>query len=122
MTLNGFVELGSSHVARAVAEKIKTSGLKLQAGGQDIRIKRAITDLDRRRNYALHAALELVTADNKSNGKTIETKDRTVLVNNVVAYSQKQRYEPSGAFEGDFQHLQLPQWFWWGRRLFNSSF
>ena len=87
---------------------MKNQILKLDAGGKDVRIKRAITDLDRRRNWALNKADELVKADPRAARKKVEIKDRSVLVDGAVAYAQKERHDPSGQFDGEFANLKLP--------------
>ena len=75
-------------------------------------ITRGISDLDRRRNWALHKAGELIRADLAvaAAGGDIEAnkKERTISVNGQVVYSQKDRYDPDGIFEGAFRHVKLP--------------
>ncbi len=109
VTTNGFVEVGSSHMVTKIITKVKEDKLKLE-GFPDVVIKRGISELDRRRNWALKKAAELIRADPAASKGKIETKDkdRAVSVNGTVAYSQKQRYDPDGQFEGKFQHLKLP--------------
>ncbi len=114
VTTSGFVEFGSQHRARQVMDKIKASpgAYKLSAGGKEVTIKKGTSALDRRRNYGLYAAkdlvAELVKAEPSLKGATVEVKDRSVLVNGQVAYSQKERFDPIGGFMRNFSHLELP--------------
>ena len=109
VTLNGFVEVGSSHAVSIIMEKVKKDNLKLDnlAG---VIITRGISDLDRRRNWALHKAGELVRADNAGAGGNIATnkKDRNVMVDDQIVYSQKDRYDLDCIFECSFKHVLLP--------------
>ena len=109
ITQNGFVEVGSSHYVTVVMNKVKQDNLKLD-NLPGVVITRGISDLDRRRNWALHKAGELIRADPAAASGNIETnkKERTISANGVTAYSQKERYDPDGTFEGVFRHLRLP--------------
>ena len=76
---------------------------------KDVVITRGISALDKRRNYALHKATELIRADPAAGSWSVEKtkKDRTVTVGGTVVYSQKNRYDPDGEFVSTFRHLHI---------------
>ena len=108
VTTNTFVEVGSSHSVSLILHKVKQDSQKLDEHNGVI-ITRGISDLDRRRNWGLHKAGELIRADPGASGANIETnkKERVVRVDGQVGYSQYERYDPDGLFEGTFRHLGL---------------
>ena len=70
-----------------------------------------LTSIDTSRNTSLYKAEELIKADPKLMGRTAEKKratGRRIYVDNLLAYLQKDRYDPKGTFEGECQHVKLP--------------
>ena len=76
------------------------------SGGSSIAVRPALSKLYLARNYALKRASELIKADSGSAGKTVETKDRTIVVGGQEAFVQGKN-EPAGSFVGPFAHLAL---------------
>ncbi len=107
---HGFVELGSPKQARIVTDHVKAQHL-LVAGHAGVAIKPALTEIDRNRNWALSAAEDLIKKDQRAHGKTVSVKKaegRGVYVNDVPAFTQRERHARGGVFVGDFSDLQLP--------------
>ena len=68
----------------------------------------ARTKLRKARNWAFRKAADLVgAACAEGNTATLNWKDRTVTVNDEVAFSQ-QPGEKGGTFKNSFAHLALP--------------
>ena len=57
-SLNGYVELGSPMQVRMITEQVRELSLQLD-GHKGVKIKPALTDIDRNRNWALQKAEEL---------------------------------------------------------------
>ncbi len=105
-----FVQVGTQKIAQRVTDKVKAQKLAL-AKYRDVKIKPATTGIDLSRNWALGTAEDLIRKHAKAQGKDIEVKkgkDRGVHVGKEPAFVQKQRYDPRGAFQGEFTDLQLP--------------
>ena len=78
----------------AALEKIKD---KLMSSFADVKSSAALTSIDTSRNTSLYKAEELIKADPKLMGRTVEKKRATgrgIYVDNLLAYLQKQRYDP----------------------------
>lgn len=101
-----FVEFASeearANFVKAVGDK------KFSIGGQQVSVKNALTKVNAKRNYSLRSACDLIKADAKANGKTVELKwsDRSVVVDSVAVFGQD-RHEVCGKFLGEFAHLSL---------------
>ena len=100
--------------ARAVADTIRTQNLEV-ADHPGVRVKIALTDIDKNRNWALKVAEEQIKASNLSIGKTVTVKkgggkgiERGVYVNDALAFTQAQRFAKGGIFICDYAHLKLP--------------
>ena len=113
-SIHGFVELATPQQARAVADAIRTQNLQV-ADHPGVRVKIALTDIDKNRNWALKVAEEQIKASNLSIGKTVTVKkgggkgiERGVYVNDALAFTQAQRFAKDGIFIRDNAHLKLP--------------
>ena len=112
--MNGFVEMCSPHQARLVTDGVRAQNLKFDSH-TNVKIKPALTDVDKNRNWALKTAEELVTASPKSQGKLVSVQkgDRTgviqgVYVDVIAVFTQVQRYAKGGIFLSEFEDLKLP--------------
>ena len=95
----------SKHPSCATNEGIKIPNV---TGGISIRVGKTQMNIDR--DTVLRTAEELIRADPASKGKKIERKagsDRTVLVDQVVAFQQDKK-EVGGTFSAPFNALELP--------------
>ena len=105
-----FAQFATPKIAKSVLDKVKERKLVLE-GFPDVEIKPALTSIDVSRNIFLYKAEELIKGDPNSTGQKVEmkkAKDRGLYVNGVVAFSQRERYDPRGTFEGEFAHLKFP--------------
>ena len=105
-----FVQFATPKIAKYVLDKVKEKKLTLD-GHADVSIKQALSAIDVSRNWCFYKAEELIKADAKANGKTVEKKmgkEREILAGGEVAFAQRERFDPRGAFEGEFIHLKLP--------------
>ena len=114
-SIHGFVEFCSPQQARMILGTIKTQ--KLQVGGHEgVKIKPALTDIDKIRNWAIFAAEEKIKASPQTEGKTVSVKkggkDRGVYVNDVAVFTQAERHARGGLFHGEYSHLSLPMCPW----------
>ena len=116
-SVNGFVELCAANQVRVVLETVKSRSLQLN-GHPGLKIKGALTDIDRARNWALGAAEEQIKTSPNAHGKVVKLEKgrgkgetaitRGVYVNDVIAYSQGERFSKTGTFVGEYGHLKLP--------------
>ena len=93
---------------KAALEKIKDKQMWSLA---NVEASAALKSIDATRNTSLYKAEALIRADPKLMGRTAKKKRATgrgIYVENLRAYLQKDRYDPKGTFEGEFQHLKLP--------------
>ena len=102
-----FAQLSTPQIAKLVNEKVKDRKPKLD-GHPNVEIKPGKTAIDLSRDFNLYKAADLIKADPKSTNKTVETKDRSVLVDGAVVFKQVERFDPKGNFEGEYVHLKLP--------------
>ena len=113
-SVNGFVEMCSPQQARFVTDGVRAQNLKLDSH-TNVKIKPALTDVDKNRNWALKTAEELVKASPKSQGKLVSVQkgDRTgvirgVYVDGIAVFTQVQRYAKGGIVLSEFGDLKLP--------------
>ena len=111
--MNGFVELSSPQQVRLITEGVRTRNLEIE-GHASVKIKPALTDIDRNRNSALMNAETLVNASQLSRKKTVTVKKgdrgstvRGVYVNDVAAFTQADRFARGATFVGGCAHLKL---------------
>ena len=116
-SLNGFVEVCAPSQIRIILEAVKDRSLKLSEHA-GVKIKGALTDIDRARNWALATAEEQIQSCPNAHGTVVKIeKDRSkgekavirgVYVNDALAYSQAERFSKTGFFVGEYAHLKLP--------------
>ena len=109
-SLNGYVELSSPAQVRMITDQVRARSLQIE-GHKNLKIKAALTDIDRSRVWALAKAEEIIKASPLSSGKTVSVKrgdKRGVYVNDTAAFSQEQRFARGGSFLGEYAGLQLP--------------
>ncbi len=109
MTRTAIVEFSNSDVRRSVLEKIESRKLKLIFGnaGEEVKIKRAITEVARQRNSALRRAEELLKKDARCAGKPVKIVwigERGVTVDSVYGFEQR-KGDVMGDFVGVFKDL-----------------
>ena len=107
-SVNGFVEMCSPQQARFVTDGVRAQNLKRDSR-TNVKIKPALTDVDKNRNWALKTAEELVKASPKSQGKLVSVQkgDRTCVIRGVyvvgiVVFTQVQRYAKGCIFLSEF--------------------
>ncbi len=106
---NGFVQFGSPKQASYIADAVKSRSLKV-GGHNAVEVKRALTEIDRNRNWALRTAEGIVRKSPKAHGKAVSVKKadgRGVYVDSVPAFVQPQRHARDGIFQGEFSGLSL---------------
>ena len=113
-SLHGFVEFGSPQQARMITEGVRSRKLVLD-GHAAVKIKPALTDIDKTRNWALSKAREIVQASplNSEKSVTVQKGDRSgsvrgVYVNDIAAFTQADRFAKGWSFVGSYSHLKLP--------------
>ena len=89
-SVNGFVEICSPQQARLVTNGVRAQNLQLDSH-TNVKIKPALADVDKNRNWASMEAEELVKASPQSQGKQVSEQKgdrsetiRSVYVNEVV--------------------------------------
>ena len=100
-SVNGFVELCAPNQIRVVLEAVKYLNLQVNKHS-GVKIKGALADIDRARNWALAAAEEQIQTSPNAHGKVVKLEKgrgkgekaitRGVYVNDVIAYSQGERF------------------------------
>ncbi len=106
---NGFVQFGSPKQASYIVDAVKSRNLKV-GGHNAVEVKRALTEIDRNRNWALRTAEGIVRKSPKAHGKAVSVKKadgRGVYVDSVPAFVQPQRHARDGIFQGEFSGLSL---------------
>ena len=116
-SLNGFVEVCAPSQIRIILEAVKDRSLKLSVHA-GVKIKGALTDIDRARNWALATAEEQIQSCPNAHGKVVKIEKgrgkgekaviRGVYVNDALAYSQSERFSKTGFVVGKYEHLKLP--------------
>ena len=116
-SVNGFVEMCTPQQIRIFVEAVRSRSLQV-SGHTGVKIKAALTDIDRARNWALTTAEEIIKACPSAHGKTVKTEKgggkgekaviRGIYVNGAIAYSQGERFSKHGMFVGELSNLKLP--------------
>ena len=113
-SVNGYVELGSPTQVRIITEQVRALSLQVDCH-KGVKIKSALMEIDRNRNWALLKAEELIKASPCSHAKNVTVKRgdkvgavRGVYVDDSVAFSQAQSFARGGTFHCTFADLQLP--------------
>ena len=108
-TENGFVEFSDKKLVRRVLSAVKSGNLKVD-DFRGVIVKRANTEIDRNRNWAIKTAERLIREHPSARGKTVEAKKgegRGVYVDSVQVFSQEPRFSKDGTFHGAFATLKL---------------
>ena len=101
-----FVEFQSSDDAFFFLRVAKSSS-HLNINGKDLKIKLAMTAINRKRNWSLRRAEELAKNLPNSSAARIIWPDRVIKCNEELVFSQE-RFEVGGTFHGRYASLQLP--------------
>ena len=110
ITKNSYAQVGDKKVCRKISKHVKDKGLKLEHCG-GVKVKPALTEIDRHRNWALYTAEDLVKKSPKSSGKLVGTKHaegRGVYVDKVLVFEQPGRFSRGGVFKGEYSDMKLP--------------
>ena len=102
-----YVEFSSSDAASAALAALGGRNTKIKLAGTDVLVRRSITKKNRRRNWALRRAVELL----KNMGVesvSIDFKKRCVVVGSseTVAFQQQQE-DSIGSFLSPYEHLVI---------------
>ena len=97
-----------------LTEGMRTRKLVLDGHAAD-KVRPALTDIDKNRNWALSKANEIVKASPLSSEKTVIVQKgdrggsvRGVYVNDIAAFTQADRFAKGGSFVCSYAHLKLP--------------
>ena len=108
-----WVEFSNKDITKAFVKKIETDHVELHAEGANVKIKFSRTKLQKRRNYSLHKAAELLKSSGKADGKEVKiewkiegSKIRKVSVDGKTAFEQEQ-YDSTGTFVAPFTNLVI---------------
>ena len=101
-----FVEFADHDSAKGFVEAFGTSQLQVQAGDKKLLVKKARTQKNSSRNWALRKAEELLKAVPGVGTVKLEWKYRKVTVGGVDAYTQGR--DNLGNFVGEHTTLKLP--------------
>ena len=115
LTRAAYAELSSADVCREVLDAIggfndKPIKLKCCIGGEEVTIKKAVTEQAMQRNSALRRAADVLKADPRVSGKTAKIewiKERGVTIDKIFAFQQSSS-DLAGQFVGEFSDLRLP--------------
>ena len=90
------------------------SSIELNVGSKKLMIKPARTELQRKRNYAMRKAEELIKASTLTAGKEVKiewkvdgSRERLVTVNGTTAFKQGE-HDVKGVFLQPFADLVIP--------------
>ena len=111
LTAVSYVELVDSDVRNRVLKEVKDKTFTYTYNEKTIMIKPALSAVVRERIWAMNTAFDMVKADSKSAGKTVEKRkdgNRVVLVDNVVVFDQGKDIPGCGVFKGAYSTLSLP--------------
>eukprot|EP00973_Karenia_brevis_P021017 2890295-Karenia_brevis.AAC.1 len=100
ITKNGFVEFASEDVCSIVFQVLKGANVReFSANGGNIKIRAALTQINRKRNWALRRAEDLLKSSPliQGNEVKIDFATRVVKVGNTNAFVQS-KFEVTGAF------------------------
>ena len=105
----GFVQFADKDSAQAFIKAVKAANKsEFTIGDQKVRVKNALTRLQRSRDWALRTATELIKAKTSGKVETIRNGgERGVKVDGAFAFEQAQG-EARGSFRAPFQNLILP--------------
>ena len=90
-------------------KKIETDHIELQVEGTNVKIKLSRTKLQKKRNYCLHKAAELLKSSGSTENVKIEwkiegSKTRKVVINGQTGFEQLQ-HDAIGSFACPFTKL-----------------
>ena len=90
-SVHGFVECCSPQQTRMILESIKTQNMRLR-GHDGVKIKPALTDMNKNCNWAIFAAEEMIKANPQAQGQNVTVKKggkgRSVYINDSAAFTQ----------------------------------
>jgi len=105
------LQLWNRNQKHIVMKKIKNSNLTLRCNGNDLKIAHTRTKKQKKRNYHMHKANELISKDKHAFGKSVEMDwampMRRVKVDGVTAFEQRKEDE-EGCFLPPFNELKFP--------------
>ena len=109
-----WVEFSGVEVAKAFLSNVSLSSTELNVGSKKLMIKPARTELQRKRNYAMRKAEELIKASTHTGGKEVKiewkvdgSRERLVTVNGTAAFKQEEN-DVKGVFLQPFADLVIP--------------
>ena len=90
-SVHGFVECCSPQQTRLILESIKSQNMRVR-GHDGVKIKLALTDIDRSRNRAISKAEEMIKANPQAQGQNVRVKKGgkggSVYINDSAAFTQ----------------------------------
>ena len=87
---------------------MKAAKGELEVHGQKLKVKAALTQTNKERNWALRKAEELLKGAASQKAVKLEWAERLVKVDGVPAFVQD-KVELRGCFQPPFANLSLPQ-------------
>ena len=110
MTGVGLIDVGCPDLRELLVKTVESKGLKVQSGGKELKVVRALTRSASDRNKAIREAADLLKKQKGLQEKDVVPEwagDRGVKVKGMYAFKQPKGRE-LGAFCGAFVHLKLP--------------
>ena len=108
ITKVGFLEFRTEDAAKKFLDRVPSKTAEL-SDGSTVKIKRALSEFNKQRNWSLRKAEELIKGDPAARNRrvAIDFGSRTVTVDASTAFEQG-RDETGGSFKGAFSTLALP--------------
>lgn len=110
------MEFSNIETTKSFLKTVTIDNAEIPVEGSSVKIKAAKTQIQKKRNYALIRASELITELQKSTPgtkktiqiewKVVDTKDRHVTVDGVVGFCQNQN-DSNGTFKAPFLDLSF---------------
>ena len=109
LTSAGYVEVGNSNVALQALLKSMNSASSLTVDSIDFKAKAALTPINKKINWSIRKAEELIKAEANFRDAKIIWKDQTIVSANcdVPSFTQE-KFDLVGSFGSKVKHLKLP--------------
>jgi hypothetical protein len=111
-----WIELSNADAAKALVKLLGEGGPAFQVDGVNLKAKAARTQTQKKRNYSMRKAEELIKSSELSANKQVKIEwkaeesgstDRRVLVDNVAAFTQGSN-DLYGSFADPYKDLSIP--------------
>ena len=113
LSKTSWVEFSNTDTTKAFLKTVASDNAEITVDGSSVKVKPARTQIQKKRNYGLIRASELIKASGEGAGKNVkiefkvpDSKERHVTVDGAVGFCQNQN-DTIGVFRAPFQALSI---------------